>query len=138
MTALTSIAFTQYMWRVFRREHISVSVIECFYTLRHRPLSFFSSSAFKTSPILFFLAIIAWTIPIALIYPPGALIVIPFPVTADHSGIVPTYDAYYTGNDSALGWLTNPTAGNISLAQYTQGWSESEDPLTRGYDWIWK
>jgi hypothetical protein len=84
-------------------------------------LSFFSSSALKTSPILFLLAIIAWTIPIALIYPPGALIIVPFPVTADHSGIVPIYNAYYTGNDSALGWFDNPTTGKISLAQYLLG-----------------
>lgn len=137
-TALLSITFTQYMWRVFRREHISVSVIECFYTLRYRPLSFFSGSAFKTSPILFLLAIIAWTIPVALIYPPGALIVVPFPVTADHSGIVPTYDAYYTGNESALGWFDNPTAGSMSLAQCLLGWSESDPNLTRGYDWTYE
>ncbi|PMD38586.1 hypothetical protein L207DRAFT_583993 [Hyaloscypha variabilis F] len=114
-TALISIAFTQYTWRVFRRQHISVSVIEYFYTLRYKPLSFFSRNAFKTSPILFLLAITAWTIPVALIYPPGALIVVPFPVTADHSGIVPTYDAYYTGNDSALGWLSSIAAA-LSLA----------------------
>jgi hypothetical protein len=84
------------------------------------------------------LAITAWTIPVALIYPPGALIVVPFPVTADHSGIVPTYDAYYTGNDSALGWFDNPTVGKITLAQYKIGWSDSEDPLTRGYDWTYE
>jgi hypothetical protein len=117
---------------------MSVSVIECFYTLRYKPLSFFSSSAFKTSPILFLLAIIAWTIPVALIYPPGALIVVPFPVTTDYAGIVPTYDAYYTGNDSALGWFGNPAVGKISLAEYSIGYSTLDPNLTRGYDWTYK
>jgi hypothetical protein len=84
------------------------------------------------------LAIIAWTIPVALIYPPGALIVVPFPFTTDYPGIVPTYDAYYTGNDSALGWFGNPTVGKISLAEYTIGWSGLEDNLTRGYDWTYE
>jgi hypothetical protein len=126
------------MWTVFRRRHISVSVIECFYTLRYRPLSFFSSSAFKTSPILFLLAIIAWTIPDALIYLPGALIVVPSLVTTDYPSVVPTYDAYYTGNDSALGWFGNPTVGKISLAEYLIRYSTLDPNLTRGYDWTYK
>jgi hypothetical protein len=69
----TSICSIQYLWRVLRDEPLPLSTIERLFQLRHDPLQLFDRRIFLSWPSL--IAMYAWLVPLAAIYPPGALTV---------------------------------------------------------------
>jgi hypothetical protein len=69
----TSICSIQYLWRVLRSEPLPVSTIEGLFQLRRDPLQLFHRRIFLSWSSL--IAMYAWLVPLAAIYPPGALTV---------------------------------------------------------------
>jgi hypothetical protein len=69
----TSICSIQYLWRVLRDEPLPVSTIEGLFQLRRDPLQLFHRRIFLSWSSL--IAMYAWLVPLAAIYPPGALTV---------------------------------------------------------------
>lgn len=61
------------MWHVFRIKPLKVGLIEELFRLRSNPLSLANPGILRNAPLLFFVATALWIIPIATIYPPGAL-----------------------------------------------------------------
>ncbi|EAT79388.1 hypothetical protein HBH56_100850 [Parastagonospora nodorum] len=83
------ICSTQYLWRVLRGPPITVSTVESLFQIRHNPLEQF---CFRTIiSVSFLLAAYAWTVPLAAMYPPGALTInaTPFLLTESVSMSVP-------------------------------------------------
>lgn len=67
----TSICSIQYLWRVLRNEPLPVSTVEGLFQLRRDPLQLFNQRILLSWSSL--IAIYAWLVPLAAIYPPGAL-----------------------------------------------------------------
>jgi hypothetical protein len=75
------ICSVQYLWRVLRGQPIALSTVENLFQMRHNPLELFYCQTFIS--VSFFLAAFTWIVPLATIYPPGALTIdaIPFLLT---------------------------------------------------------
>lgn len=86
-------AFTQHLWRILRTTSVKVSEIELLYTVRNNLFLLAHPGVVKTTPLLFLLAVFIWTIPLAVIYPPGALTVVPFAQVNFRNTLVPTFNA---------------------------------------------
>jgi hypothetical protein len=71
----------QYLWRVLRGQSIAVSTIESLFQMRHNPLELFYCRTLLS--VSFLLAAYTWIVPLATIYPPGALTInsTPFELT---------------------------------------------------------
>jgi hypothetical protein len=67
------ICAVQYLWRVLRGQPIPVSKVESLFQLRHNPLELFSG--YTLMSVSFLVAAYTWLVPLATIYPPGALTV---------------------------------------------------------------
>jgi hypothetical protein len=65
------ICSVQYLWRVLRGQPIALSTVENLFQMRHNPLELFYCQTFIS--VSFFLATFTWIVPLATIYPPGAL-----------------------------------------------------------------
>jgi hypothetical protein len=61
----------QYLWRVLRGKPIPLNTIESLFQMRHNPLELANPQIMLS--ISFVLALFAWVVPFASIYPPGAL-----------------------------------------------------------------
>jgi hypothetical protein len=72
-------SFTQYLWRFLRQNPIRISLIEQLFQLRHSLLVLLHPRVIWNAPIPFFVALLLWVAPIAMIYPPGALTVVSRP-----------------------------------------------------------
>jgi hypothetical protein len=68
----------QYLWRVLRGNPIAVSTVESLFQMRHNPLELFNYRVIMTGSFL--LAAFTWIVPLAAIYPPGALTITATPV----------------------------------------------------------
>jgi hypothetical protein len=80
---------TQYLWRVLRGQPIALSTIESLFKMRHNPLSLFNRHTILS--LSFFLAVYTWIVPLATLYPSGALTVntAPFVLTKSVQTSVP-------------------------------------------------
>lgn len=70
------LSFTQYLWYILRRQPLATSTIEHIFTLRSNPLSLFDQTVFRSARPLVMIAIIYWSVSIAMSFPPGALTVV--------------------------------------------------------------
>jgi hypothetical protein len=61
----------QYLWRVLRGQPIVLSTVENLFQMRHNPLELLCCHTFMS--VSFLLAAYTWIVPLATIYPPGAL-----------------------------------------------------------------
>jgi hypothetical protein len=93
-----AIAYTQYLWRLMRKETIEVSSIELLHKITHNPFLLGFPEVVRTTPTLFVLALLTWFLPLAITFPPGALIVVSTPAVSNYSGVVPTYNASQWAN----------------------------------------
>jgi hypothetical protein len=87
-----AVAFAQHLWRVLRTNSVKISNIELMYTIRSNFFLLAHPGVVMTAPLLFLLSCLAWTIPLAVIYPPGALTVVPSPRIDFPDTLVPTFD----------------------------------------------
>jgi hypothetical protein len=75
LVASVGICYTQYLWRTFRSKLLAVEVIEDLFQIRANVVRLLNPALFRYTPGLFTVAVIIWLLPLAMIYPPGALIV---------------------------------------------------------------
>jgi hypothetical protein len=67
--------YTQYLWKILRGQLLEVGLIEELFRIRSNPFRLFNHRLFRHAPILIIVATLSWLIPMAMVYPPGALIV---------------------------------------------------------------
>lgn len=72
----------QYLWRVLRGKPIAVSTVESLFQMRHNPLELFNHRVILTGSFL--LAAFTWIVPLAAIYPPGAMTITATPFTGTY------------------------------------------------------
>lgn len=75
LVASVGLAFTQHLWRIFRQRLLRVAQIEQLFQIRSNPLELAKVKIVKDAPFLFLMAIFAWLLPLAVIYPPSSLTV---------------------------------------------------------------
>ncbi|KAI9644828.1 hypothetical protein NHQ30_006855 [Ciborinia camelliae] len=93
------IAFCQYLWRVLRVSAMKVSTIENLFLLRSNPIVIFRAD-FKAAPLLFLLAILMWSIQIAVNFPTGAMTIAVAEKIRFDEVLVQTFDPSYVGDGS--------------------------------------
>lgn len=74
-----SISFAQHLWHLVRVKSLRITRIEQLFCIRSNPLELARLKAVLEAPLLFLMAVMIWLIPIAIIYPPSALIVVSTP-----------------------------------------------------------
>jgi hypothetical protein len=95
-----TIAFTQYLWRLMRIKTVKISSIELLFKITQNPFLLALPEVVKTAPPLFILALFTWLLPIAITFPPGALIVVSNQVQSSYNATVTTYNGSSIGNNS--------------------------------------
>lgn len=105
-----AVAFAQHLWRVLRTTSVKVSDLDLLYGIRENFFLFAHAGPIRTAPLLVILALAGWLVPVAVLYPPGALIVVPTPVTQIINTSVPTFNASYVGDGSLSGIGDNAIA----------------------------
>ena len=100
-TAIT-VAFTQHLWLIFRKNALKVSTIEALYKIRSDLLSLTALDSYRQAPLLILIAAFGWTISIAASFPPGAFTVQNALWDSVENVTVPTFDPYYVGNGEYL------------------------------------
>lgn len=75
LVASIGICYAQYLWMVLRRQILEVKLIEELFQIRANALRLFNPTLLRYAPTLFLIAMISWLIPVATIYPPGAMVV---------------------------------------------------------------
>ncbi|KKY27824.1 hypothetical protein UCDDS831_g00688 [Diplodia seriata] len=126
----SSTAFTQLLWRQLRLKCLKVSTIDGLMSVPTAATELLSRDMLQATTILWLFGVILQLIPIASIFPPGALIVSPRLVPATENISVPTFDVRFRGNGSlnamyntALflagsdGWYRNPNDFTLRIAK---------------------
>jgi len=73
LVAAVGIAFCHAFWFSVRRKTICVGTIDSIFGILRNPGNFFSKELFVKSIVLWILALVSWTLPVAAIFSPGAL-----------------------------------------------------------------
>jgi hypothetical protein len=75
MVACVGLCYTQRLWQRLRGDLLEVGVVEELFQIRANAIRLLKPSVLRYAPTLFSIAMISWLLPIAMIYPPGALVV---------------------------------------------------------------
>jgi hypothetical protein len=75
LTFCVGTCFTQHLWGVLQREYASLKDIERMFHLRRSLFAILDPRALWKTPLLFSMGAYLWLITVALVYPPGAVIV---------------------------------------------------------------
>jgi hypothetical protein len=75
LVASIGVCYVQCLWRTLRQQVMEVQFIEELFQIRANVLRLVNPTILRYTPHLFLIAIASWLIPIATIYPPGALVV---------------------------------------------------------------
>lgn len=70
-----SLAFAQYLWKILRKSALRIEVIEAMFNVKANPLCIFSLDVIRYGWILVLMALVAWGLPAASSFTPGALTV---------------------------------------------------------------
>lgn len=89
------------LWHRLRRSPTKIGIIDKLFSMQSNPSKLFSLSVIRTSPLLWRFAVFLPLIPIATIFPPGAITVVSVAKVDRFSSTVPTYDFYYRGNNDS-------------------------------------
>lgn len=106
------IAFTQQIWKLFRHKPLKgtfpalillltrltpiVSTIDLLYTVLSSPVNLFYPELAISAPLEFLFALVFWSLPIATIFPPGALVIAPETRITLRNATVPTFNPNYS------------------------------------------
>lgn len=90
LTTALGVAFTQYLWTILRTHPLRIANIELMFRVRQDIRTLFAPGLSRSSPILLFVGLVTWMIPLAVTYPPGALTVASVPHTSLIKITVPT------------------------------------------------
>ena len=89
-------SFTQRLWSVFRKRPLKAVTIDMLFSALRNPFSIMSFGFLRHAHLEWFLALVFWSIPIASIFPPGAIRVGIKPNVIERAGFsVPTYDGRF-------------------------------------------
>ncbi|KAF1987838.1 hypothetical protein K402DRAFT_462683 [Aulographum hederae CBS 113979] len=95
------VAYTQQVWSTFRSQAIEVATIDALLALPRTPWGVFNFTIFKRHFIEWIFGVFCLGVPIAVTFPPSALIVQPFPWPEVQNFVhVPTVDLDTLGFDS--------------------------------------
>ncbi|PYH89978.1 hypothetical protein BO71DRAFT_402596 [Aspergillus ellipticus CBS 707.79] len=105
LVAAMGLAFIQTLWKGLRVRPMRIGDLDSFLSVLTNPLYLGQVQLVRAAPIPFLCALICWCIPIAMIFPAGALTVESksLPVLANQS--VPTFDPSFTGNGTFDGMM---------------------------------
>lgn len=76
LVASIGVCYAQCLWKTLRRELLEVQHIEELFQIRANALRLFNPALLRHSSSLVLLATMSWPIPVATIYPPGALTIV--------------------------------------------------------------
>ncbi|KAI5782050.1 hypothetical protein DFH27DRAFT_579557 [Peziza echinospora] len=92
LSASLATAFTQHIWRVFRRKSLDIQTIDRIYNVLMSPFNLFSAHLVKYAIWELLFAFLCFSLPLATVFPPGALKVITINTVAAKFIEVPTFD----------------------------------------------
>jgi hypothetical protein len=75
MVASIGMCFTQCLWQKLRIELLEIGLIEELFQIRENALRMLKPAVIRYAPLLLSIATLSWLLPVAMIYPPGALVV---------------------------------------------------------------
>lgn len=75
LTASMGTCFAQHLWYVLCGKAMSLSMVEMLFVIRNDLFALLSPQGIRRAPLLFLMALLIWSLGIAVIYPPGALTV---------------------------------------------------------------
>lgn len=106
LAAALGMSFIQMLWKDLRARPMRIGDIDAFLSVLTNPLYLGNVQLLTVAPIPFICALICWCIPIAMIFPAGALTVESksFHTLANQS--VPTFDPAFIGNGTFAGMMT--------------------------------
>jgi hypothetical protein len=67
--------YTQCLWKKLRSELLQIGLIEELFQIGKNVLRLFKPAVVWYAPLLLSVAVLSWLLPVAIIYPPGALTV---------------------------------------------------------------
>ncbi|KAH7412328.1 hypothetical protein DE146DRAFT_642829 [Phaeosphaeria sp. MPI-PUGE-AT-0046c] len=106
LTLCVGTSFVQYLWGMLQTEYLSLRDIERMFSLRTSLFAAINPQIAWKAPLLFSMGAYLWLLPVALIYPPGALIV--------------SMDAYHS-------------LQNLNMSVLNQTFANEFDPLDRDH-----
>jgi hypothetical protein len=65
--------YTQCLWKKLRSELLQIGLIEELFQIRNNVFRLFKPAVIWYAPLLLSVAVLSWLLPVAMIYPPGAL-----------------------------------------------------------------
>jgi hypothetical protein len=75
MIASIGMCYTQCLWKKLRSELLQIGLIEELFQIGKNVLRLFKPAVVWYAPLLLSVAVLSWLLPVAIIYPPGALTV---------------------------------------------------------------
>ncbi|KAH6894530.1 hypothetical protein B0T10DRAFT_590166 [Thelonectria olida] len=125
------VAFTQYLWHLFRTQPMTVSDVETLYGMQSNPFALLSWSLWTGAPIVCLTASTILLLSIAKIFPPGALTVVTRNFTSTPNHIVPTFKPDCDGDAAVSMELLALFAymDDISWYEYLYGFFSFSLPL---------
>jgi hypothetical protein len=98
LAAALGISFVQIVWKLLRVRPMQLGDLDRLLSVMGNPLQLGRIDLFWRVPIPFLCAVLFWCLPIAMVFPPGALTVEPMTVTRLSTKSVPTIDPSFIGN----------------------------------------
>ncbi|KAH6618853.1 hypothetical protein C7974DRAFT_38251 [Boeremia exigua] len=74
LVASVGVCYTQHLWATLREKVLKVGLIEDLFQVQTNAMHFASLGLYIKTPVLAAVALFCWLVPIATVYPPGALI----------------------------------------------------------------
>ncbi|RAL00769.1 uncharacterized protein BO80DRAFT_425198 [Aspergillus ibericus CBS 121593] len=105
LAAALGMSFIQMLWKDLRARPMRIGDLDSFLSVLTNPLYLGQVQLIGVAPIPFICALICWCIPIAMIFPGGALTVEPKSVHIQTNQSVPTFDPTFVGNGTFQGMM---------------------------------
>lgn len=75
LVASVTTCYTQFLWRTFRQRSLKVQVIEDLFQVHGNAFRLANNTLLRNLPALTAIVAFCWLVPVAMIFPPGALVV---------------------------------------------------------------
>lgn len=75
LVASVTTCYTQYLWYTFRRKAHKVKVIEDLFQMQENAFKLANYTLLRTMPAMMAIVAFCWLAPVAMVFPPGALVV---------------------------------------------------------------
>ncbi|KUL82829.1 hypothetical protein ZTR_09601 [Talaromyces verruculosus] len=97
LAAALGISFVQIVWKLLRVQPIQLGDLDNLLSVLSNPLQLGRVNLFWRAPVPFLCAIVFWCLPIAMVFPPGALTVETWTVLSESENTVFTLDLEFAG-----------------------------------------